>query len=141
MFCAGHQASRPGHLVLPVTLLHGFQESIFKDKVRLGYPRICNELVYNSLIDGEVTGGVTGVSFTNPEAPVSLGATRSWSSRGPFLPFGEGFSICKSTWEMCISTVIQVLQRGATAEDMGEGSVPGRSHGVLLGYPPTMAMA
>ena len=59
MFCAGHQASRPGHLVLPVTLLHGFQESIFKDKVRPGYPRICNELVYNSLIDGEVTGGVS----------------------------------------------------------------------------------
>ena len=31
-------------------------------------------------------------------------------------------------------TVIWILQRGAKAEDMGEGSVPGRSHGVLLGY-------
>ena len=31
--------------------------------------------------------------------------------------------------------VIQVLQRGAKAEDAGEGSVPpGRPQGVLLGY-------
>ena len=56
MFSAGPQARSPGHLVLPVTLLHGLQESIFKDKVRAGHPRICNALVYNSLIDGEVTG-------------------------------------------------------------------------------------
>ena len=27
-----------------------------------------------------------------------------------------------------------VLQRGATTEDMKEGSVPGRLHRVLLGY-------
>ena len=31
-------------------------------------------------------------------------------------------------------TVIQVLQRGAEAEDMGEGSVLGRPHWILLGY-------
>ena len=31
-------------------------------------------------------------------------------------------------------TVIQVLQRGATAEDVGEGSVLGRPRRVLLGY-------
>ena len=31
-------------------------------------------------------------------------------------------------------TVIQVLQRGAAAEDMGEGSVPGRPHRVPLSY-------
>ena len=30
-------------------------------------------------------------------------------------------------------TIIEVLQRGATAEDMGEGSVSRRSHRVLLG--------
>ena len=31
-------------------------------------------------------------------------------------------------------TVIQVLQRGATAEGMGEGSAPGRPHTVLFSY-------
>lgn len=126
MFCAGHQASRPGHLVLPVTLRHGFQESVFKDKVRPGHPRICNELVYNSLIDGEITGGITGVSFTNPEAPVSLGATHSWSSRGPFLPFGEGFSICKSTWKMCISTVYPGTSEGSYRRGYGGGVCPAK---------------
>ena len=30
--------------------------------------------------------------------------------------------------------MIWVLQGGATAEDMGEGSAPGRSHGVLICY-------
>ena len=30
--------------------------------------------------------------------------------------------------------IILVLQRGAKAEDMGEGSVPGRPHRVLLCY-------
>lgn len=60
MFSAEPQARSPGHPVLPVTLLHGFQESIFKDNVRARHPRICNELVYNSLIDGEVTGRCHG---------------------------------------------------------------------------------
>lgn len=50
VFGAGHHARSPGHLLLPVTLLYGFQESVFKDKVRAGHPRICNELVYNSVI-------------------------------------------------------------------------------------------
>ena len=31
-------------------------------------------------------------------------------------------------------SIISVLQRGATAEDMGEGSVPGRPHRFLLSY-------
>ena len=31
-------------------------------------------------------------------------------------------------------TIIWVLQSGATAEDVAEGSVPGRPHRVLLGY-------
>ena len=31
-------------------------------------------------------------------------------------------------------TVISVLQGGAAAEAVGEGSVPGRPHRVLLGY-------
>ena len=31
-------------------------------------------------------------------------------------------------------TIISVLQRGAEAEDMGEGSVPGRPHRVLFSY-------
>lgn len=47
---------------------------------------------------------------------VSLGATHSWSSRGPFLPFGEGFSICKSTWKMCISTVYPGTSEGSYRE-------------------------
>ena len=35
---------------------------------------------------------------------------------------------------MCIRYCYLVLQRGAKAEDMGEGSVLGRPHSVPLGY-------
>ena len=45
------------------------------------------------------------------------------------LPPGGSFSLCKTTQEWASDTVIQALQRGATA-DRGEGSVPGRACGV-----------
>ena len=40
-------------------LPHGFQQSIFKDPVREGCPRVCDQLRHNSLVDGEVTGQLT----------------------------------------------------------------------------------
>ena len=50
------------------------------------------------------------------------------------LPFGGNVSICKTTQESASDTIIYVHQRGATAEDRREVSVPGRSHRVLLNY-------
>ena len=35
-------------------LPNGFQQSIFKGKVREGDCRVCDQLVYNSLVDGAV---------------------------------------------------------------------------------------
>ena len=43
--------------------------------------------------------------------------------------------------EACIRYCIQVLQRGATAEDVGERSVLGRPRRVLLGYTPCLGSA
>ena len=46
-----HQARSPGQLVLrTLKLPDGFQESIFKGKVREGSPRVSHQLVHNSLI-------------------------------------------------------------------------------------------
>ena len=45
------------------------------------------------MMSGEVT---RRCHMINPQAPVGLGAACSWSS------FGGGFSICKTTQEMCI---------------------------------------
>ena len=45
------QARRPGQLVLRIPeLLHGSQQSILEAQVREGHPRVCNQLVHNSLI-------------------------------------------------------------------------------------------
>ena len=37
----------------------GFQQSNFKGQVREGGHRVCDQLVPNSLVDGEVTGQLT----------------------------------------------------------------------------------
>lgn len=37
-------------------LPNGFQESIFKDHVKEGCDRVCDQLLHNSLGDGGVTG-------------------------------------------------------------------------------------
>ena len=51
VFISGHQARNPGQLVLKtLELPDGFQESIFKGKMREGPPRVCDQLVHNSLI-------------------------------------------------------------------------------------------
>ena len=54
------------------------------------------------LVDGEVTGCITGVSISNPQAPGGLGAMFSWSSSNYILPSDSGFIICKTTQGMCI---------------------------------------
>ena len=50
----------------------GFQGSLFKGRVREGHPSVCDQLVHNSLVDGEVTGRCHGSSPYQ-----SLGASRS----------------------------------------------------------------
>ena len=40
----------------------------------------------------------------------------------------------KQLWKCASDTTIYTLQRGAKAEDIGEGSVPESPHRVLLGY-------
>jgi hypothetical protein len=56
-FIAGHQARSSGQL----ELLDWFSESIFKDQMREGQPRVCDQLLHNSLrMDSEVTGWCHG---------------------------------------------------------------------------------
>ena len=51
VFTAGQQARSPGYLVPKKPKLpDGLQQSIFKDKVREWSPRVCDQLVHNSLI-------------------------------------------------------------------------------------------
>ena len=50
VFIEGRQARSSGLLVLKIPkLTNGVQQSIFKGKVREG-PRVCDQLMYNSLI-------------------------------------------------------------------------------------------
>ena len=50
-FIAGHQARSPGQLLLKTPQLpDGFQQSIFKGKVREVCPRVCDQLGHDSLI-------------------------------------------------------------------------------------------
>jgi len=52
-FIAGHQARSSGQLVLQTPeLLDWFPESIFKDQMREGQPRVCDQLLHNSVRDG-----------------------------------------------------------------------------------------
>ena len=52
-FVAGHQARSSGQLVFKTPELpDGFPESIFKDQMREGQPRVCDQLLHNSLRDG-----------------------------------------------------------------------------------------
>ena len=53
------------------------------------------------LVDGMVASGVTGVNIISPQAPV-VWVTCSWSSSHSLLPFGGGFSVRKTTQEMCL---------------------------------------
>ena len=48
-----------GHVPQISELLERLQESIFKGKVRKGHCQVCDQLVHNSLVDGEVTGQLT----------------------------------------------------------------------------------
>ena len=47
-----------------------------------------------SLVDGE---GVTGFNTVNPKVPVGLGTLCSWSLSNRPIPFGDDFSLCKTT--------------------------------------------
>ena len=50
------------------TFPDGFQESILKDQLRKGRPKVCDQLVHNSdwLMVTKVKGWVTGVNIINP---------------------------------------------------------------------------
>ena len=54
----------------------GFQERILKGHMKEGSCRVCDQFVHSSLVDGEVTGPCY---IINPQTPVGLGATCSWS--------------------------------------------------------------
>ena len=60
----GH-ARRTGSLCSkPPKLLEVFQQSIFKGQVREGHPRLCDQLIQNSLVDFEVIAWL--VNMINP---------------------------------------------------------------------------
>ena len=66
--------------------------------------------------------GVTGVNIINLQAPGScVLCAYGHQVVNVFLLVGV-FHICKATQEIVSNTIIWVLQRGAKAEDMGEGS-------------------
>ena len=48
-----------GHVPQISELLERLQESIFKGQVREGHCRACDQLMHNSLVDGEVTRQLT----------------------------------------------------------------------------------
>ena len=76
-------------------------------------------------------GDVTGVNIINPQAPGGLGAMCSWSSsiNSSFRPLGVILAPVKQLRKCASDTIIWVLQRGAKAEGLGEGSVQGRPVG------------
>ena len=88
-------------------------------------------------------GDVTGVNIINPQAPGGLGAMCSWSSsiNSSFRPLGVILAPVKQLRKCASDTIIWVLQRGAKAEGLGEGSVQGRPQRVLLGYTPASQAA
>ena len=58
--CKSANTSRTGGLCFKNPKLpEGFQQSNFKGQVREGGRRVCDQLVHNSLADGEVTGPLT----------------------------------------------------------------------------------
>ena len=59
-------------------------------------------------------------NFTNSQALETLGVTCPCSSSLP-LPWVGGLACVKQLREYVSDTVISILQRGATAEDMGWG--------------------
>ena len=134
MFISGRQTRSPGQLALKTPeLLHGFQERIFKGQVREGSHRVCDQLLHNSLIgwwwgnrvrsQGDILGSsgpgglcVDGHQVVNIYHLVGI------------------LTSVKQLRKCASGTVIWILERGVKADDMGEGSVPGRSHRVLHGY-------
>jgi len=85
-----HQGSPPGtRLVLETPRLpNKFQQSIFKDKVREGRPRVCDQLVHNSLIGWWWGGHVVSQGVTLLTLRLC-----SCSSGSSFLPLHGGFNI------------------------------------------------
>ena len=59
-------------------------------------------------------------NFTNSQALETLGVTCPCSSSLP-LPWVGGLACVKQLREYVSDTVLSILQRGATAEDMGQG--------------------
>ena len=114
-------------------LPNGFHGRIFKGKLKEGSPRVCDELMQNSLtFDDEVTGSYHRGSNDQFSGSTGLGAVSSWScnlmlddhehghtheksmekKEANFFHWMGGFSICKTTQEHASGTVIYVLQGG-----------------------------
>ena len=74
------------------------------------------------MVDGEVTGQChRGLNYHQLQAPVGLWAVCSQPSCSQLLPSGVDFRVCETAQECASDTIISILQRGATAEDLGWG--------------------
>ena len=121
-------------MLKPPKFPNGFQESIFKGFMREESHRVCDWLMRNSLVDGEVTGWC---HITNPQTPVGLGLCAHGHQVVNFfylLRVFFFFSIYKTLQNMGTRYYYLFLPRGAKVEDIGEGSVVGKPHSVLLSY-------
>lgn len=111
----------------------GFQQNLFKDKVREKGHRVCDQLLHNSLIGWRwghraVLPGFTLSVLGLQEAWSSvLMAIKQWTSSTWWWVFTSAKQLRKCT----SSTVIWKLQSGAEAEVMGEDlSSPSPPHKV-----------
>ena len=121
VYCRAMQEERVARAPQNSGRPEGLQQSIFKGQ---GRPRVCDQLGHNSLMGSwwsilrsQIVWGLHAhdhqvVHFFHLVVVLASEKLRKHAS----------------------DTIIQVLQRGAKAEDMGEGFVPGRPCRVLLGY-------
>ena len=76
-------------------------------------------------------------NLTNPQALETWGLRVHAHQVVNFFHSSGVSASVKQLTEYASDTVISILQRGATAEDIGEVSVPGRPHKAQLSYNPS----
>ena len=112
----------------------GFQQSICKGQVNgewsQGVGSACVQ--FSDWLMVRKQNGVTGVNIINPQVPVCLEVHNHQIVN--FFQLMMVLVSVKQPSKCASDTMIQGLQKDAIAEDIGEESVPGRPHRVLLGY-------
>ena len=119
----GHARRKGGLCSKNLGLFEEFQQSTCKGQVREGCPRVCDQFMHSLwLVDGD--------------QPLC-----TWKSGDSVLMIIK--QLISSIWRWSLASeklrkyawaITRVLRREAIAENMGETSVPGRPHRVLLGY-------